>query len=385
MRLAFWLSILLLVYVYGGFSLLIILVGRLRQRQVRKQDMTPPVSLIIAAYNEEENIAARIDNALKLDYPAEALQVIVASDGSDDATNSIVAGYSDSRVQLLNLPRRGKIHALNDAVKHATGEILVFSDANSMYDAQALRMLSRNFADTQVGGVAGNTIYTELSKSDSSSHGESLYWSYDKWLKETESKTGSIISAHGAIYAIRRELYRPITDSAVTDDFAISTLVIEQGYRLVFEPEARAYEPPLPAAEREFRRKVRLMTRGLRSVVLRKALLNPFRYGFYSVELFTHKILRRLVPFILLVLLLSSLALQSSGMIYGAAAGGQVLFYFLAGCGYLLRGRQLGKLKFLYIPFFYCLANFAAFVAMIKVLQGHQIERWQPQRTVSGA
>jgi len=385
MRLAFWLSIFLLIYVYGGFSVLVIIVGRLRQRHVRKQEITPTMSLIIAAYNEEESIAARIDNALKLDYPAEALQIIVASDGSDDSTNSIVAGYADSRVQLLELPRRGKIHALNDAVKHATGEILVFSDANSMYDAQALRMLSRNFAEAQVGGVAGNTIYTKLSKSDSSSQGEDLYWSYDKWLKEMESLTGSIISAHGAIYAIRRELYRPISDSAVTDDFAISTLVIEQGYRLVFESEARAYEPPLPAAEREFRRKVRLMTRGFRSVLLRKALLNPFRYGFYSLELFTHKVLRRLVPCILFVLFVSSVALQSSGMIYVAAAAGQMIFYLLAGFGYVLRGQKLGKLKFLYIPFFYCLANFAAFVAMIKVLQGHQIERWQPQRTVSSA
>jgi len=385
MRLAFWMSIAALLYVYGGFAMLIIIVGRLRQRQVRKQEITPTVSLIIAAYNEEKNIAARLDNAIKLDYPAEALQIIVASDGSDDATNAIVASYSDSRVHLLELPRRGKIPALNDAVKHATGEILVFSDANSMYDAQALRMLSRNFADAQVGGVAGNTIYTKLSKSDSSSQGEDLYWSYDKWLKEMESLTGSIISAHGAIYAIRRDLYRPITDSAVTDDFAISTLVIEQGYRLVFESEARAYEPPLPAAEREFRRKVRLMTRGIRSILLRRSLLNPFRYGFYSVELFTHKVLRRLVPCILLVLLVSSVALQSRGMIYAAVAAGQILFYSLACCGYLLREQKLGRLKFLYIPFFYCLANFAALVAMIKVLQGHQIERWQPQRTVSGA
>jgi len=385
MRFAFWLSIASLIYVYGGFSLLVVIVGRLRRREVRKQNIAPPISLIIAAYNEEDNIAARLDNALSLDYPPEALQIIVASDGSDDATESIVAGYADPRIQLLRLPRRGKIPALNDAVNHATGEILVFSDANSMYDSQALRLLARNFADPEVGGAAGNTIYTKLHKSDSSSQGEDLYWSYDKWLKQMESYTGSIISAHGAIYAIRRALYRPITDFAVTDDFAISTLVIEQGYRLVFEGEARAYEPPMPAAEREFRRKVRLMTRGLRSVLLRKKLLNPFRFGFYALELFTHKVLRRMVPFILLVLFVSSLALRSEALIYFAAAAAQSLFYVLACLGYVLRSHQVGRQKFLYIPFFYCLANYAALLAFLKVLQGQQIERWQPQRSVSGA
>ncbi len=383
MWLVFWLSIATLIYVYAGFSVLVVLVGRWRQRRVRQQPITPTMSLIVAAYNEERNIADRLDNALALDYPREALQIIVASDGSDDATESMVAEYAERGVQLLRLPRRGKIHALNDAARHATGDLLVFSDANSMYDPQALRQLARNFADPEVGGVAGNTIYTQLTKSDSSSQGEDLYWSYDKWLKQMESLTGSIVSAHGAIYGIRRELFRPIMDSAVTDDFAISTLAIEQGYRLVFESEALAYEPPLPAAEREFRRKVRLMTRGLRSVLLRRVLLNPFRYGFYSLVLFTHKVLRRLVPFILLVILASSLILSASHEIYLVAALAQILFYMLAGFGYLLRHQRFGRFRLLYIPFFYCLANTAALIALMKVLRGDHIERWQPQRTTA--
>jgi cellulose synthase/poly-beta-1,6-N-acetylglucosamine synthase-like glycosyltransferase len=383
MWLAFWLPIATLIYVYAGFSVLVVVVGRWRKRLVRRQPITPTVSLIVAAYNEERHIAERLDNALALDYPHEALQIIVASDGSDDATESMVAEYAERGVQLLRLPRRGKIHALNDAVRHATGDVLVFSDANSMYDAQALRKLARNFADPEVGGVAGNTIYTRLTKSDSSSQGEDLYWSYDKWLKQMESLTGSVVSAHGAIYGIRRELYRPIMDSAVTDDFAISTLAIEQGYRLVFESEALAYEPPLPAAEREFRRKVRLMTRGLRSVLLRRVLLNPFRYGFYSLVLFTHKVLRRLVPFMLLIILVSSLILSASHEIYLVAALAQVLFYMLAGFGYLLRHQRFGRFRLFYIPFFYCLANTAALIALMKVLRGDHIERWQPQRTTA--
>ncbi|MGQ0658577.1 MAG: glycosyltransferase family 2 protein [Chromatiales bacterium] len=352
----------------------------MRPRHVRQQPVTPSMSLIIAAYNEEDSIAARLDNALMLNYPRDALQIIVASDGSDDGTEAIVRGYAERGVRLLSCPRRGKIHALNDAVAHATGEILVFSDANSMYEPEALRNLARNFADLEVGGVGGNTVYSQRVDSDSSSRGEDLYWNYDKWLKRMESLTGSIISAHGAIYAIRRELYQPLTETAVTDDFAISTAVIEQGYRLVFESEARAHEFIIPAAEREFRRKVRLMTRGLRSVLLRRALLNPFRYGFYSLELFTHKVLRRLVPLFLIVLLVSSIRLSSSNVAYLAIAAAQAAFYLLAACGYLLRNQRIGHWYLFYVPFFYCLGNTAAFLAVMNVIRGHRIERWQPQR-----
>ncbi|MDZ7343452.1 MAG: glycosyltransferase, partial [candidate division KSB1 bacterium] len=165
----FWLSLATLIYVYAGFFLLVVIVGWIRRRRVRQRPITPKISLIIAAYNEEKGIAERLENALALDYPREALEIIVASDGSDDATETIVARYADRGVRLLSLPRQGKIRALNEAVAQATGEILVFSDANSMYDPQALRHLARNFADPEVGGVAGNTVYGQHSHSDSSS------------------------------------------------------------------------------------------------------------------------------------------------------------------------------------------------------------------------
>ena len=376
----FWSSVATLVYAYGGFSLLIILVGWLRRRKVRQKPITPRISLIIPVWNEQEAIASRLDNALALDYPKNSLEIIVASDGSDDRTHEIVSKYAKQGVKLLSFPRRGKIYALKDTVEQTTGEILVFSDANSMYKKNALRMLARNFADAEVGGVCGNQIYEKNNNGDTSGKGESLYWSYDKWLKRMQSMTGSIVSAHGAIYAIRRNLYQPPASADVTDDFAISTAVIEQGSRLVFESEAIAYEEPTSDAEREFSRKVRIMNRGLRSVILRKRLLNPFRYGFYSVILFSHKILRRLVPFILLILLMSSFLLNSTSNFYFGITVAQVLFYALAASGFLLRNNSLGRLKFLYIPFFYCLANAAALVAIVKLLSGKRVELWQPQR-----
>lgn len=376
----FWASIVALLYVYAGFPALVAVVGLMKRRDVRKAPVTPPLTLVIAAYNEEAIIASRLDNALESDYPSDRLQILVASDGSTDATERIVSGYAARGVQLLRLPRRGKIHALDDAVGQARGEIVVFSDANTMCVPGALRALARNFADPSVGGVAGRTGYQLPANGESSSRGECLYWDYDTRLKQLESFTGSIVSAHGGLYAIRRALYRPSPDPAVTDDFAISTTVIEQGFRLVFEPDACATEVAVSEAQREFGRRVRLMTRGMRGVLMRRHLLNPFRTGFYAVVLFSHKLARRLAPLALVTLAAASAVLASEGTFYLFAALSQVGFYALAVCGWLLRRAAIGGASLLFVPFFYCMANAASAVALFEVMRGRRIERWQPQR-----
>jgi cellulose synthase/poly-beta-1,6-N-acetylglucosamine synthase-like glycosyltransferase len=375
----FWVSLATVAFAYFGFPCLVILLGELFPKRVTRKPITPSISLIIAAYNEEQTIVARLNNALALDYPREALEIIVASDGSNDATEELVTSFGQG-VKLLRLPRRGKVFALNAAVEKSSGEILVFSDANSMYQRRALRNLARNFADPKVGGAAGVTLYTLEKNSESSSHGENAYWNYDNWLKDRESLTGSVVSAHGGIYAIRRPLYPQLADSAVTDDFAISTAVIEQGYRLVHEGEARSVEVAVTTAKHEFSRKVRIITQGMRSLMLRKRLLNPFRYGFYSMVLFCHKVLRRMVPFFLLLLVGSTLVASPDGTFYFYAAVGQIAFYGLACAGFLMRKTIWGRSKLLYVPFFYCMANAAAMVAMLKLVAGRRIELWQPQR-----
>jgi cellulose synthase/poly-beta-1,6-N-acetylglucosamine synthase-like glycosyltransferase len=377
---AFWLSLLVIGFSYLGFPLLVMLVGRLRNRVVEKRPITPRMSLIIAAYNEEDCIAERLENALASDYPGEALEIIVASDGSSDRTEEIVASFAPRGVRLLRLPRQGKIPALTAAVAEARGEILVFSDANTIVDPGALRAMASNFADASVGGVAGHTGYTIQDGSDSSSHGENGYWRYDTWIKELESRTGSVVSAHGGLYALRRELFQAPADTAVTDDFIISTGVVEQGRRLVFEPAARAYEVAVPRMNREFSRRVRLMTRGLRGVSLRRRLLNPARYGFYAVVLFSHKILRRLVPVALLVLLVSSLYLSPQGNVFLVALMAQLGIYSFAAVGYLTRSRRVGGCRCFYVPFFFCMANLAALVALVRFARGERVTLWQPQR-----
>jgi len=382
---AFWSAITFLAYAYGGYALVIAAVGVLRRREVRTAPITPRVSLVIAAYNEEAVIAERLENALAMRYPREQLEILVACDGCTDHTADIAERYAEQGVRVLRLPRSGKIYALDAAARQATGDVLVFSDANTMCDEDALRALVRNFADPEVGGVAGHTVYALEKGSESSSQGENLYWNYDTWLKQLESRTGSVVSAHGGLYAIRRELYRMVPDTAVTDDFGISTTVIDEGYRLVFEPDARAVEFAVPEAQREFRRRVRLMTRGLRGVLMRRRLLNPVVSGFYAVVLFSHKVVRRLAPLALAALLVSSAVLATGSSFYAFAFVAQVAFYALAAAGYLLRRTAIGRSKLVYVPFFYCMANIASALALLALVRGQRIERWQPQRQGGGA
>ncbi|MFL5802109.1 MAG: glycosyltransferase family 2 protein [Roseiflexaceae bacterium] len=376
----FWGAIALIVYTYIVFPAVVFLRGRLLRRPYQTAEITPRVSMIIAAHNEARGIGAKLDNILSLDYPREQFEVIIVSDGSNDGTETIVRGYADQGVRLLARPRQGKAPALNAAVAAASGEILVFSDANSMYAPDAIRALARPFADPEVGGVAGNQVYLpKRASAAASSAGEHSYWNFDRKLKQSQSTAGNAISATGAIYAIRRALFQGVP-LGVTDDFATSTSVIAQGYRLVFAPDAIAYEPAAQSSVVEFGRKTRVITRGLRGVLVRRELLNPFRYGFYALQLFSHKLLRRLVVFPLLGLLLVSPLLWSRGRLYKLATLGQAAFYGLGLAGWLLGGTKIGRKKIFSIPFFFCMVNAASFVAALNVLRGKRIDFWEPQR-----
>jgi cellulose synthase/poly-beta-1,6-N-acetylglucosamine synthase-like glycosyltransferase len=354
--------------------------GSMRRRHVRQAGIEPKVSVVIAAHNEEATIVRKIGNALELDYPSHLLEIIVASDGSMDRTVPLARGFSDRGVHVLALPRLGKIPALNEAVASATGDILLFTDANTHLDSSALRKLVRNFADPEVGGVCGNQIVSLAGDEDSTASGERLYWGYDKKLKALESATGSIVSADGAIYAIRRELYERPANSLLNDDFAISTKVVERGRRLVFEREALAWETASASAEHEFERKVRILSRGFRSIIAARTLLNPLRYGFYSLVLFTHKVLRRLTPLFLAGLLAGSILALGRGPFYVLAAVTQLGFYAIAAIGGMARSTPWGKNRLIGAPFFFCLTNAAALVGLSHVISGKRIEVWQPRR-----
>ncbi|MEZ4870521.1 MAG: glycosyltransferase family 2 protein [Caldilineaceae bacterium] len=375
----FWSAVGLIVYTYILFPLLTLVRGLLWRTSVQSANITPRVSLIIAAYNEAKGIGAKLDNVLALTYPRTQLEVIVASDGSTDGTDDIVRTYAEHGIRLLSLPRAGKAPALNTAVAAASGEILVFSDANSIYAPDAIQALARPFADPQVGGVAGNQVYLKQKRGSGAGAGEHSYWNFDRKLKQLQSQAGNTISATGAIYAIRRSLFQP-APGGVTDDFTISTGVIAQGTRLVFAPDAIAYEPVAASGGKEFGRKVRIISRGLQAVLLRRELLNPFRYGFYALQLFSHKVLRRLVVIPLLLVLVTSPLLWQQGIFYQLVTVAQVLFYGCALLGFWLNETRWGRLKFFSLPYFFSAVNLAALMATVNLVRGHRIERWETQR-----
>ncbi|HVR30408.1 MAG TPA: glycosyltransferase family 2 protein, partial [Thermoanaerobaculia bacterium] len=374
-ELLFWAAAALLAYTYAGFPVLIGLRALLAPRPVRRAPVRARVSVLIAAHNEADVIGQKLETVLAA--ADERVEVLVASDGSDDATEEVVAAFADRRVRLLALPRRGKASALNQAVAAASGEILVFTDANSMWARDALPVLLAPFADPNVGGVAGNQVYVDSLQTGLSPRGERRYWDYDRMLKELESRGGSVVSATGALYAIRAALFQPILEG-VTDDFYESSGVVAQGRRLVFEPAAVAYERPAAAAGTELHRKIRVITRGLAAVVARRELLNPARHGFYALQLFSHKVLRRLMPVPLLVLAGAAPALWSTHAVYRVAALLQLGFYGAAVAGALLRRHDHTLVRAFTVPFYFCLMNVAAAAATVNVLAGRRITSWEP-------
>jgi hypothetical protein len=263
--------------------------------------------------------------------------------------------------------------------------VLVFSDANSSWEPGALRVLLRPFADPGVGAVAGDQRYLRRGRRPDGSDGERAYWDLDRWFKRWQSAAGSVTSATGAIHAIRRDLFRPVPPG-VTDDFWISTNAVARGRRLVFAEDAVAWEPATPSSGLEFRRKVRVMTRGLHGVWLMRELCNPARHGFYALQLFSHKVLRRLAVVPLLAIALATPWLWDRGPLLRAAALGQLAFYAAAACGAFFAARarrsarapRLGRLVAL--PAFFCMVNAAAGVAALNVARGRRIDSWEPQR-----
>jgi cellulose synthase/poly-beta-1,6-N-acetylglucosamine synthase-like glycosyltransferase len=373
-KIMFWLSLAVCVYVYFGYPALLGIMSRFRSRPVREGDVHPLATFIIPAYNEGRNIARKIENTLSLDYPADRIEVLVVSNGSTDSTDSIVRGWPDQRVKLLALPQPGKMAALNEGAKAATGDILIFTDADFFLEDHSLLEIARKFADPEVGGVCGARRAGAPNSSESTGEGEGMYHRWDKWQKIRESRIGSVFAADGLLYAIRRNLYVPVSLASQADDIAISTRVVLQGYRLLFEPRATAWEEAVVNAGEEFQRKVRVTNHSVRALfAIGRPLLTS---GFYSVELLSHKLVRHFIPFFLIPLFVSNIALVREGPFYALTMAGQVLVYGLAIIGTALRGHPIGRSKILTVPYFFCFVNAAAFLGILSIFRRHKVEAW---------
>jgi poly-beta-1,6-N-acetyl-D-glucosamine synthase len=386
--LLFWGSLGGILYTYFGYPVLIYLLAKILHKPNTYQTYKPSVTLLIAAYNEESVIEEKIRNSLAIDYPKELFQVVIVTDGSADKTPEITKGYTGTGLKLLHQPeRRGKMAAINRALPHASGEIIVFSDANNHYHADTILNLVRPFADPAVGATTGAK---SIAKGDGSlGASEGLYWKYESFIKKQESRSGSCTSAAGEVLAIRKNLYSPPPDHVINDDFYIAMQVLRKGYRLIYVPEARSSERVSPSATDEISRRTRINAGRFQAIAMAKDLL-PFGSPLLVWQIFSHKFLRPLVPFAMIGAALSNLlavlfAPQKAGLIILGKPYSliflslQIIFYGLAWLGRKsTEGGEQSKLQRLfYIPTFLTNSNFAALMGFFKFLRGGQSHLWE--------
>lgn len=342
----FWCSVGGVLYAYALYPAVLLILARTFGKEPAAPELgdveLPFISLLIAAHNEEGVIGERIKNALALDYPADRLEVVIASDGSDDRTTQIVQRYVSEGIRLLDFPlRRGKATVLNDAVKEVRGAIVLLSDANTHTHADAARKLVRWFADPKIGAVCGKLILTDPASGENA---DGIYWKYETFLKRNESRLGALLGSNGAIYAIRREQLQPIPSNTIIDDFVIPLLAKQRtGCRIVFDDQAIAREETAPDVGSEFRRRTRIGAGGWQAISMLWRLLNPAR-GWVAFTFFSHKLLRWVCPFFLLFTFTSTLLL-SGWTFFRVLLIVQVGLYLVALLGgQMPRGGQLGRL-----------------------------------------
>ncbi len=378
-QIAFWLCIGVLGYVYVGYPLLVHLVSRVFPKPVVNGDIEPKVTVLITAFNEENDIRAKLENTLSVEYPAAKLEIIVASDGSTDGTDEIVKTFADRGVTLFRQEGRvGKTTTQNNAVEQATGDIILFSDATTLYTKDVFRRILPHFADETVGCVAGRLIYVDDASTIVGS-GAKSYWNYETFIKTAESTACSLIGASGCLYAVRRSAYEPMYAEACSD-FLICTHLYRSGLRSIFAPDAVCYEHTNSRSDDELSMRVRVISQTFTDLWRNRDMLNPLKSGFFAVQLISHKVLRYTVPFLLLALFITNAALATESVFYAAIFAVQAMFYVLAFAGWVLE-RMGRRLSLLAMPLYFVLANLASAVAFYKFLRGERYARWEPIRS----
>jgi cellulose synthase/poly-beta-1,6-N-acetylglucosamine synthase-like glycosyltransferase len=373
----FWIAIGCVAFAYVGYSLSIILIGLFVRRKLKRADIEPTITFLITAYNEEKNLAAKIEGTLALDYPPEKLEIIVASDGSTDRTDEIAHSFAARGVRLVRVEGRvGKTETQNQAVRQARHDIIIFSDATTQYEKQALRKIVRNFADPEVGAVSGRYEYFNPTGA-AIGVGSVLFWKYENFIKRTQTRIHTITGCCGCIYSVRRAAYQPLP-AEIISDLCEPLAVLSQGYRIVFEPDAIAFEETTEKTSEEFNMRVRVAVRGMRGLLFMKKLFNPFKFGFVSYQLFGHKVMRWMVPVFALIAFAANTFLLD-GTFYQVTFALQSAFYLLAALGYL-GTRWNFRLLPMSVPLFVVTVNLAMLTAMWRVMKGVRAVTWETVR-----
>jgi glycosyltransferase involved in cell wall biosynthesis len=366
-RALFWGSLKALAWTHAGYPLAMSALARVAPRPVRKGEYTPSVALVVSAHDEEAVIRRRIENALALDYPEDRLEVVVASDGSTDLTDAIVGEIAaeNPRVRLLQCPREGKVAAQHRAVRATTSEVLAFTDANSEWRPDALRALTRNLADPEVGYVCGQLRL----ESPDGANMEGLYWRYEMWVRESESTASSITAGNGAIYAVPRDAYVE-DDPRFGHDFGFPYLMEQMGRRAVYEPEAVAVEKPAAEPEDEYGRKVRTISRALGHILMGRAFRGPTR-ALYATQLVSHRVLRYSTGILHIALLVSNLMLVGRARFYRVFLALQLAGYALAGAGKLRLPVPGARLAY-----YYYVVTKATVAALVRYVRSGTPQTW---------
>lgn len=383
----FWIALVVVGYAYVGYGILVYCLVRGKRAvrpaasETRGSSVEPEVVLIVPAFNEADHIGAKIANCRGLDYPQDKLKVLVVNDGSSDDTADIAR--RSERVEVLHRPvRLGKAAAINHAMDHVTSPIVILTDANTLVNREAVREIVRHYADPTVGAVAGEKRIRR--RGSAAATGEGLYWRYESWLKRLDSELWTVVGADGGLLSCRRELFVPLEQDAILDDFVLSLSIAARGYRVVYEPRAYATEEASASIGEELKRKIRIAAGGWQAMLRLRSLLNPRLHATLSFQYVSHRVLRWSVVPLLLLLLVPANAVLAAGAgpsapLYRAVLWGQLAFCGLAFAGYLCD--RLGyRVKALYAPYYFVVANYAVLRGFGRFLAGRQPATWERVR-----
>lgn len=379
----FWICIFIILYTYLGYGLLLYVLLKIKRvlfakKQLKVELYTPSLTIIVAAYNEAYCIEEKIKNTLALNYPADKIEYIFITDGSTDETPQIVAKYPVIKGMHLD-GRSGKIAAVHRAMLVVRSEVVVFTDANTMVNEDALFKICRHYQDPTVGAIAGEKRVQIEAASDATA-GEGFYWKYESKLKQWDSELYSVVGAAGELFSIRTNLYEPVAPDTILDDFMISMHIALKGFRIVYEPEAYASEKASANTGEELKRKIRIAAGGVQSTVRLKALLLPFKQPVLSFEFISHRILRWVVtPYLMIFAFFINVYLineQGLYSIYGLLMLAQIGFYGASFLGWALDKQKL-KVKIFFIPYYFCLMNYAVIAGMNRYLFTEQSVLWE--------
>ncbi|MEO7214404.1 glycosyltransferase family 2 protein [Mucilaginibacter sp.] len=385
MKITFWLSLFIAFYTFVGYGILLFIIIKIKRAiKGRKivtdvtDELLPECTLVVAAYNEEHFIGEKIANSLALNYPAGKLKFVFVTDGSSDGTTEIIGRHP--QIQLLHRAERaGKIAAVHRAMEYVTTQAVVFTDANTFLNADAIKRICRHYADATVGCVAGEKRVQIDANADASAAGEGFYWKYESALKKWDSELYSVVGAAGELFSVRRSLYQDVPPDTVLDDFMISMLIAAKGYRIVYEPEAYALETASENVTEELKRKIRIAAGGIQSILRLVPLLLSFKYPLLSFQYVSHRVLRWTVtPFFLILALITNFALAFAGMglVYNVLFAGQVFFYLLAFLGFIMEKRHI-RVKALFVPYYFCVMNYAVLAGIIRYFTKKQSAMWE--------